>query len=74
MNPDMFLAIGLVFGALSVPGILASLSENRPPRVSILTSLIALGCIFTAFYLRPNGYGMDEIPDAFMRGLGSFFP
>lgn len=72
MNPDLILTIGLILGALSVPAIMAAVSDGRAPRAPMLTILIAGGLILAAFYLKPGGYRMEEIPDAFFGVIGSF--
>ncbi|MCF6433079.1 hypothetical protein [Leisingera sp. MMG026] len=70
MGTDLPLIAGLVIAGFSVPSILLAFSERRPPRTSVATILIAIGLIAYAVMMKPGGYRIDEIPDAFFRVLG----
>jgi len=70
MDTDLALILGLVVAGFTVPSVLSALSERRPPRVSVLTGLIAIGLITYAVIVKPGGYSMGEIPDAFFRVVG----
>ncbi|WP_291734104.1 hypothetical protein [Leisingera sp. F5] len=70
METDLPLIAGLVIAGFSVPSILSAFSERRPPRASVVTILIAIGLIAYAVMMKPSGYRIDEIPDAFFRVLG----
>ncbi|UWQ29350.1 hypothetical protein K3555_16425 [Leisingera sp. M527] len=70
MGTDLPLIAGLVIAGFSVPSILSAFSEQRPPRASVATILIAIGLIAYAVIMKPGGYRIDEIPDAFFRVLG----
>lgn len=70
METDLPLIAGLVIAGFSVPSVLSALSERRPPRASVVTILIAIGLITYAVMMKPGGYAIDEIPDAFFRVLG----
>lgn len=72
MDPDLFLVLGIVIGALAVPSILSAVSDNRAPRASALTILIAFGLVFFAFSQKPGGYTMDDIPRAFVEVVSRF--
>lgn len=71
MDTDLPLIAGLVIAGFSVPSILSAFSERRPPRASLLTIVIAIGLITYAVVMKPGGYRMEEIPDAFFRVLGT---
>ncbi|OED50355.1 hypothetical protein [Leisingera sp. S232] len=73
MDTDLALILGLVIGAFTVPSLMSSISERRPPRASFLTILIAVSLITYAVVLKPGGYSIDEIPDVFFRVVGRLF-
>ena len=70
MDADLSLVIGLVLGILAVPSILSAITDGRPPRISMLTILIAFGFLFYALYTKPGGYTLQEIPNVFMQVVG----
>ena len=55
MDTDLALILGLVVAGFTVPSVLSALSERRPPLVSVLTGLIAIGLITYA-------YGQTGVP------------
>jgi len=65
VNPDLFLVIGLVVGALSIPAVISAFSESRPPRAAAIMIMISAGMILVAVLLKPGGYTFGEVPDAF---------
>ncbi|MCD9148075.1 hypothetical protein [Pseudophaeobacter flagellatus] len=73
MDSDLALVLGIFLAALSVPSILAGLSENRPPRSSGLLLLVGVGCMAFAILSHPGGYRLEQIPDVFFSVLGRFF-
>ncbi len=73
MEPDLALSLGIVIAAFSVPSILSALSDRRGPRASALTVLIGGAMILYPVSTKPGGYSMQEIPDVFVRSLGSMF-
>jgi len=67
MTPDLFLVIGIVLAALSVPAMLSAYSDGRPPRVATFSAVVA-GCLIVwAVQSRPEGYTWDQVPRAFVR-------
>ena len=74
MDPDLMLIAGLVFGGLSVPSIMSSVSERRAPRVPLLMILISGALILSAAWLKPGGYEVSQIPDVFFDVLGRYLP
>ncbi len=74
MDPDLFLTLGLIIGALSIPSILSAMSDRRAPRASALTILIAGGLILGAVMLKPGGYRIEQIPDVFFSSIARFMP
>jgi hypothetical protein len=72
MEPDLFLVIGVIVAAFSVPSILSAISDGRAPRASALTVLIAGGMVLYALQTQPGGYSMAEIPEVFVRVFGTY--
>ena len=48
MTADLYLVIGLIIGAFTIPSILGALSEGRAPRTAAIMVLIAGGLIVLA--------------------------
>ncbi|MBZ8118364.1 hypothetical protein KUD11_06850 [Roseovarius sp. LXJ103] len=69
MNSDLFLVTGLVIGVFSVPSIVSSLSDKRPPRVAAFTLIASGALIVYAIQTKPGGYELQDIPAAFARVL-----
>lgn len=73
MDPDLALVAGLATGAVTVPAMLTSVSEGRPPRVSALMLLVSLGLIAYALVMKPGGYTLGEVPEVFFSVAGRLF-
>lgn len=74
MDTDLALVIGCLLAVLSVPSFLSALSDDRPPRASALTVLIAGGLILYALTTNPGGYSFAELPDVFVSVAADFLP
>lgn len=72
MDSDLVLVLGIVFAALSVPSILGALADGRPPRLAALMLLFGAALVVVAIQRNPVGYTISDIPDAFVRVIGSF--
>ena len=70
MDPDLFLVVGIILAALSMPGILSAVTDGRAPRASALTIVIAGGMLLYAIQTKPAGYTFQDIPNAFARVFG----
>ena len=73
METDLPLVAGLVVGALSVPSVLSAVSERRPPRVLLLSILVAIALVTYAVMFKPGGYRVADVPEVFFRVLGQLF-
>ncbi|MEL6464731.1 MAG: hypothetical protein AAFQ58_07160 [Pseudomonadota bacterium] len=71
MNPDLLLVLGILIAGFSIPSVLSAISDQRAPRASAITILIAGGLIFLAMQTKPGGYTLQEIPDVFVSVIGS---
>ena len=67
---DLYLVIGIVLIAFSIPAILGALADGRAPRVAAIVVILGGGLLAYAFSQRP--YTLDEIPEAFVRVLAHF--
>lgn len=72
MDSDLFLVIGLVIGAFSIPSIMGALADNRIPRIAAITAMIAGVFILMAIQSQPGGYALQDIPDVFVKVIGRF--
>ncbi|MEM7074140.1 MAG: hypothetical protein AAGA28_18390 [Pseudomonadota bacterium] len=72
MNPDLFMAIGILLGVFSIPAVLSALSEGRAPRVAAFTIVTAGLMVLWAVTQRPGGYTLREIPDVFVRVVAEY--
>jgi len=72
MNTDLYLVIGLVIGALSIPSLLGAFAESRWPRAGAILLLISGVLVVVAVTQKPSGYTFAEIPHVFVRVIGSF--
>ncbi len=74
MTADLYLVIGLIIGAFTIPSILGALSEGRAPRTAAIMVLIAGGLIVLAVKEKPGGYTLNDIPQAFVNVVGEYMP
>lgn len=73
MDTDLFLVIGIVILAFTIPPILGAIFDGRPPRTPAILILIAGGMITLAITQHPGGYSIQDVPDAFVRVVGKYF-
>ena len=74
MDPDIFLVLGIVIAGFSIPSVLSAITDGRAPRASALTILIAGGLVLYAVQIKPGGYVLSDIPDAFVRVVAQLVP
>ena len=72
MTPDVMLVMGLALLILTIPGLMAGVSEGRSIRFSGLSFLAAVGLIGYAYMQKPGGYQLSEVPDVIVRVIGQF--
>ena len=72
MDTDLFLVIGIVLCALSIPSMLSAFTESRVPRVGSILVLIGGVLVVLALTQRSVGYSFAEIPDVFYRVIGRY--
>ena len=72
MTNDLYLVIGVVVLALSIPSILGAFIDPRAPRTPAIMLLIGGGLVVLAVTQQPGGYEIQDVPDAFVRVIGSF--
>ncbi|SPH19852.1 hypothetical protein ASD8599_00592 [Ascidiaceihabitans donghaensis] len=67
MEPDIALVAGIIVAIFAIPSMLSALTDRRAPRASAITILIAGGLIIYAIQTKPNGYSLQDVPNAFVR-------
>ena len=72
MTNVLYLVIGVVVLALSIPYILGAFIDHRAPRTPAIMLLIGGGLVVLAVTQQPGGYAIQDVPDAFVRVIGSF--
>jgi formate-dependent nitrite reductase membrane component NrfD len=72
MDTDLFLVIGLVVLALSVPSLLSAYVEGRIPRAGSILILIGGVLVVTALSQKGQGYTFAELPDVVFRVIGRY--
>tara|TARA_R110002096_G_scaffold47539_17_gene126758 strand:+ start:7771 stop:7995 length:225 start_codon:yes stop_codon:yes gene_type:complete len=72
MDTDLVLVVGIIIGVLAIPSMLSTISDSRPPRAAAVLVLIAGVLIVVAVQKRPNGYSINEIPQAFITVIGRY--
>lgn len=72
MTNDLFLVIGVVVLALSIPSVLGALIDHRAPRIPAIMILIGGGLVALAVTQQPGGYTLEDVPNAFVRVIGQF--
>lgn len=72
MDPDLALVIGIILAVFSVPSVLSAFSEGRAPRVAAFTIVAAGALILWSLSSQPEGYRIQDIPDAFVRVIARY--
>lgn len=72
MNADLYLVIGLIVVAFSIPAIISAFSESRAPRAAAIMVMIGGGLIALAVYQTPGGYQIADIPEVFVRVVSRY--
>lgn len=71
-SQDLYLVIGIVLLGFSIPSVLGALADRRAPRVAAITVLVGGSLILLALSQKPGGYGLREIPEAFIRVVAHY--
>jgi hypothetical protein len=74
MTSELYLVIGLIIGAFSVPSILGAFSQGRVPRTAAIMVMISGGLIALAIHEKPGGYEIADIPQAFVNVVARYMP
>ena len=69
MDPDLLLSLGLVLLVLAIPSMLAAVIDARPPYGSAITLFLSGALVLGAIYLKPGGYRLEDIPNAFFSAV-----
>ncbi|WP_299348491.1 hypothetical protein [uncultured Shimia sp.] len=63
MQPDYLLTIGLVLGLFSIPAMLSAYADQRAPRASMASFILAAAIIAFAYVRHPGGYELADVPN-----------
>ena len=74
MDTDLFLVLGLIISAFTLPPILGALVDGRAPRAAAIMVLIGGGMIAIAISQKPGGYSLQQIPQTFVNVVGRYMP
>ncbi len=74
MDPDLFIVLGSVLAAFSIPAVLLANIEGRSPWASVAMTLVGGCLIFLAVQKQPSGFELTKIPDVFVRVIARFIP
>ena len=72
MDTDLFLVIGIVIVALSIPSLLQAWTDGRVPRTGAIMLLVGGVLVVTALTQHAGGYSFSEIPDVFFSVIGRY--
>lgn len=67
MESDFFFVFGLIVAAFSIPAAISAFSDSRPPRSAAIAVMVGGGMVMIAFFGKPGGYTVDQIPYTFAR-------
>lgn len=70
MSNDQLLVTGLVLCLLSIPSLIAAVSDGRPPRVGGIFIMSGLVLVAMAVTRQPGGYAFAELPGVVFRVIG----
>ncbi len=72
MDTDLYLVIGIVICALSIPSLLSAFVEGRAPRFGAILVLAGVVMIVVALTNHGRGYSFAEIPTVFFDVIGRY--
>jgi len=73
VSTDLALVVGLVIFGFSVPSIVSAVSDGRAPRTAMVALVVGGGLVLYALTQKPSGYRIADIPEVFIKVIGSLF-
>lgn len=70
MDADLYLVVGIVLAALSLPSIVGAISEGRAPRAASI--VIMVSGFLLVYALQHKSYALTDVPHAFVRVIGHY--
>ncbi|WP_347139626.1 hypothetical protein [Paracoccus sp. SSK6] len=67
---DLLLLGGIALCLISIVVALVQLLQTRPPRAAAILLVLGIAAIFTAAYLGPQPFSLEQIPQAWGRLVG----
>ena len=72
MDPDLALIVGLVLIVMSIPSIIAAVTDGHAPRVAAFTIIAGGALMIWAITSKPGGYTIRDVPDTFVRVVARY--
>ncbi len=69
IDTDLFVVVGLLVAALSLPSALSAFADERFPTVALVVIALGLGTVALGFYGAQGGYSLARIPHSFVEIL-----
>jgi hypothetical protein len=72
IDTDLFVVVGLLVAALSLPSALSAFADERFPYVALLVIALGLGTVTVGIYGAQGGYTLARVPHSFVEILARF--
>ena len=72
MDTDLYLTVGVVLAALTIPSLLSAWTEVRPPRIGAIMLIAAGALIVAALTQKPGGYTFAQATQAMASVVGRY--
>lgn len=69
VDTDLFVVVGLVVAALSIPSAVVAFAETRMPTVALIIAGMGAATATAGVLGSPNGYSLSRIPHSFVEIL-----
>lgn len=69
IDTDLFVVVGLLVAALSIPSALSAFADERFPYVALFVIALGLGTVALGVYGAQGGYSLARVPHSFVEIL-----
>ena len=69
IDTDLFVVVGVLVAALSLPSALSAFGNERFPYVALLVIVLGFGTVALGIYGAQGGYSLARIPHSFVEIL-----
>ena len=70
MLPDYAFVGGLLVAMFAITSLISAFSDRRTPRLSLVFVIVSGGLITYAFWSKPGGYVLAQVPEVIFRVIG----